>query len=673
MTQLLDAPAAPANPAPADPAQAPAQPAARRHCGAVVRPDGSVHWRVWAPNVPDAKLVLLDGDRRDVVPMEPEGDGYFVVTLPGVAAGQLYRICLDGFECRADPCSLWQPQGVTGPSAVYAPERFAFTDDAWRGVARPDLVVYELHVGTFSPAGTFEAAIDRLDDLRDLGVTAIEVMPVAQFPGGRNWGYDGVLPYATQDTYGGPRGLQALIDAAHAKGIAVILDVVYNHLGPESSYVREFGPYFTDAYKTPWGAAVNYDGARSDAVRRFVLDNVRMWLEEFRLDGLRLDAVHAIYDLGATHVLREVQQVAEDVEARTGRTKVIIAETDLNDPRVLHAREQGGHGIGAQWSDDFHHAVHAFLTGERRGYYGDYGSAGDVADVLRTPFLRAGQYSAHRKRRHGAPATGLSGDRFVVCTQNHDQVGNRAIGDRLTTLLAAHGPHGAAKVRLAASLMLLSPYLPMIFMGEEYAETRPFPFFCSFCGPELIEAVRQGRKREFADFVDSADEIPDPAAAETFQSAKLSWAWPAGSDQAGVRHLYRDLLTARRRWPALRDFEHRTVRTLPEGAAEPELIELTRGRPAAAPAAADGDGDGRAGGALVAYFNLTDRPQPLPAAAVSGGDGNGNSNGRAVLFASEAARYAGGRSTGADPHALLPFECVAVGPAAWGAAGPGSV
>ena len=658
MTQLLDAPA----PAVTADAPTPGQPIARRHAGAVVQPDGSVRWRVWAPRVPDVRLVLLDGDGRQTVPMRPEGDGFFVHTHPNATPGQLYRFCYDGFECRADPCSLWQPQGVTGPSAVYAPERFPFTDETWRGVARQNLVVYELHVGTFTPQGTFEAAIDRLDDLRDLGVTAIEVMPIAQFPGGRNWGYDGVLPYATQDTYGGPRGLQALVDAAHAKGIAVILDVVYNHLGPESSYVREFGPYFTDAYKTPWGEAINYDGPQSDAVRRFVLDNVRMWLEEFRLDGLRLDAVHAIYDLGATHILREVQQVAEEVQARTGRTKVIIAESDLNDPRVLFDPERGGHGIAGQWSDDFHHAVHAFLTGERRGYYGDYGSAADVAEVLRTPFLRAGEYSAHRKRRHGAPATGLSGDRFVVCTQNHDQVGNRAVGDRLTTILTAQGPHGMAKVRLAAGLMLLSPYVPMLFMGEEYAEARPFPFFCSFCGPQLIEAVRQGRKREFADFVDSADEIPDPAAVETFQSAKLAWVWPDGTDHAGVRHLYRDLLTARRRWPALKDFEHRTVRTLPAAAAEPTVIELIRGGPTAGSAP---NGDGHAGMALAAYFNLTDRPQRLPADAV--GDG------RVVLFASEAARYAGGRNAGADPRAMLPFECLAVGSAVWGAAGTGSV
>ncbi|MDB5297679.1 MAG: treZ [Phycisphaerales bacterium] len=631
-----------------------ARPAARRHCGAVALPDGSVRWRVWAPNVPDAKLLLLDGDHREVVPMDREGDGYFVHTRPGVPPGQLYKICLDGFECRADPCSLWQPQGVAGPSAVYAPERFPFTDDGWKGVRREDLALYELHVGTFTPAGTFEAAIDRLDDLRDLGITAIEVMPVGQFPGGRNWGYDGVLPYAAQDTYGGPRGLQTLVDAAHSKGLAVILDVVYNHLGPEASYVREFGPYFTDAYKTPWGAAVNYDGPGSDAVRRFVLDNVRMWLEEFRLDGLRLDAVHAIYDLGATHILREVQQVVDEVQVRTGRTKLIVAESDLNDPRVLHEPERGGHGFATQWADDFHHAVHAFLTGERSGYYTEFGSTADLAAALRAPYLRAGQYSRHRGRRHGASPEGLSGDRFVVCVQNHDQVGNRAVGDRLTTILAAQGQAGAAKVRLAAGLMLLSPYLPMLFMGEEYAESRPFPFFCSFAGPELVEAVRQGRRREFADFIDATHTIPDPAAADTFRSAKLTWAWPEGTDHAGVRHLYQDLLAARRRWPAMKNYDRRAVRGLPEGAAEPEVVELVRGE-TSAPA-----GDGLSTDSLAVYFNLTGRPQPLPAEALRG---------RVVLFASEAARYGGARADGDDAATLLPFECIAAGPEHWGKAG----
>jgi maltooligosyltrehalose trehalohydrolase len=609
----------------------------RRHCGAVSLGDGRVRWRVWAPKLPKLNLVLLDGDDREVIPMTPEADGYYVAEWKGVHEGQKYKFCHDGFECRADPCSLWQPDGVTGPSAVFLPERFPWADQNWRGVPRQDLVIYELHVGTFTAAGTFEAVIPRLEELKELGVTAIEVMPVAQFPGHRNWGYDGVLPYAAQNTYGGPKGLQALVAAAHEKGLAVILDVVYNHLGPEDSYIREFGPYFTDKYKTPWGEALNYDDRGSDAVRRFVLDNARMWLEEFHLDGLRLDAVHAIYDLGATHLLKEIGEVAADVAARTGRLTHIVAESDLNDPRIVNPVDRGGHGLDAQWSDDFHHTIHAFLTGERRGYYTDYGDAAQVAEVLKTPFLGAGQYSRHRGRRHGAEPVGLPGDQFVVCIQNHDQVGNRAVGDRLSTLLAVHSEHGQAKLRLAAALMLLSPHLPMLFMGEEYGETRPFPFFCSFRGEQLIEAVRQGRKREFADFLDGSEEIPDPAGEETYRSAVLSWEWPEGTPQGGIRRLYKDLLAARRRLPALRDFERRDVRFTPAADGGGGVIALVRGGTAAGP------------GTVVAYFNLSDCPQPVPSADGAAGP----------FFSSESTAYGGSRATLDDVHTLLPYECAA--------------
>jgi maltooligosyltrehalose trehalohydrolase len=638
-----------------------------RYCGAVALGGGRVRWRAWAPKLQKLNLVLLDGDDRTVVPMAPEGDGHYVAERDGIHEGQKYKLCFDGFECRADPCSLWQPDGVAGPSAVYMPERFGWTDPLWRGVPRQDLVIYELHVGTFTPKGTFEAVIDRLDDLKDLGVTAIEIMPVAQFPGDRNWGYDGVLPYAAQNTYGGPAGLQKLVDAAHAKGVAVILDVVYNHLGPEHSYVREFGPYFTDKYKTPWGEALNYDDKHSDPVRRFVLDNVRMWLEEFHLDGLRLDAVHAIYDLGAKHLLQEIGEVAADVQARSGRLTHIVAESDLNDPRVVNPVDRGGHGLDAQWADDFHHAVHAALTGERRGYYMDYGSAELVAEAMRTPFLGAGEYSHHRGRRHGAPPTGLSGDRFVVCVQNHDQVGNRAVGDRLSTILAVQGEHGPAKTRLAAALLLFAPHLPMLFMGEEYGETRPFPFFCSFGGAELIEAVRQGRKREFADFLSGDEEIPDPAGVETFQSAVLSWAWPDGSPQAGIRQLYQDLLTARRQWPALRDYDRRAVRFVPATGHPNPAADGDAGHPAPAGVPAGGDAGGvielvRGGtaagpGTVVAYFNLTDRVQRLPHRP-AGGDGASGAVGPA-LFSSEFTSYGGPRVSLDGLEVLRPFECAA--------------
>jgi maltooligosyltrehalose trehalohydrolase len=460
-------------------------------------------------------------------------------------------------------------------------------------------------------------------------------MPVGQFPGTRNWGYDGVFPYAVQDSYGGVRGLQRLVDACHARGLAVFLDVVYNHLGPEGNYLNEFGPYFTDRYHTPWGTAVNYDGTGSDPVREYVLDNVRLWIEEFHADGLRLDAVHAIFDGSPRHILRAIKETADDASRRAGRTVTVIAESDLNDVRLLLPPERGGYGLDGQWSDDFHHAVHAYLTGERHGYYQDFGRVEDLAKVLVEPFLVAGTYSAHRDRTHGAPAQGLSGDRFVVSIQNHDQVGNRARGDRLAALLPLPAQ------RLAACLMLLSPHLPLLFMGEEYGEDNPFPFFCSFGDAALVQAVRDGRRREFASFTWQG-EVPDPQAESTFAAARLGWSWPEGTPRAGLRRLYADLLAARRQWPALRDFRDRTAQLLP-GAEGGFLLELVRGGPAVEP-----------GKTVKVHFNLSDLRQPLPRVV-----------GAELLFTSEAERYGGARRAGARPGELLPFECVAFGPGDW--------
>jgi maltooligosyltrehalose trehalohydrolase len=604
-----------------------------RGCGAVGQPDGSVRWRVWAPRAHQVELVLYEDGQRRTVMMQRETREFFHHTEANVIEGQRYAYRLDGGPERPDPCSLSQPDGVHAPSAVVRPERFTWSDRAWKGVRREDLVFYELHVGTFTPEGTFEAVIPRLQELRELGITAIEIMPVAQFPGGRNWGYDGVLPYAAQNSYGGAHGLQKLVNACHAAGLAVFLDVVYNHSGPEGNYLAEFGPYFTDHYRTPWGMAVNFDGPGSEPVRSFVVDNARMWLEEFHFDGLRLDAVHAIYDLGARHILRDVEEATEGVRRRTGRLIHVIAESDLNDPRLLYPPERGGYGLAGQWSDDFHHAVHAFLTGERRGYYQDFGAAEQLARALTHPFLYAGDYSPHRDRRHGAPPQGLTGDRFVVCLQNHDQVGNRARGDRLSALLG-----DPAKQRLASSLLLLSPHLPLLFMGEEYGEDNPFPFFCSFGDHELIEAVREGRKREFAELVGQGS-VPDPQAEETFASARLSWSWPEGTPRAGLRRLHQDLLAARREWPALRDFQHRTTRLLPDPESGP-VLELLRGKE----------------GHLRAFFNLSDQPQPLP---------GGRTEGRQVLFSSESVRYGGRRQDHRDIESLLPSECVVLGPSGW--------
>jgi maltooligosyltrehalose trehalohydrolase len=608
-----------------------------QRCGAIMNSDGTVTWRVWAPHASAVELVLLDGASTARVPgrrcaMVAEEGGYFRHTEAGIEEGRRYAFRLDGGPERPDPCSLWQPDGVHTPSAVYAPGRFAWTDQTWRGVRREDLVFYELHVGAFTPEGTFEAVITRLPELRELGVTALELMPVAQFPGRRNWGYDGVHPFVVQNSYGGPHGFQRLVDACHAEGLACFLDVVYNHLGPEGNYLAEFGPYFTDRYQTPWGRAVNYDGRGCDGVRDFVLDNVRMWLEEFHLDGLRLDAVHAVFDLGARHLLRAVKETVEAVSARVDHVLHVVAESDLNDPRLLLPADRGGHGLDIQWADDFHHALHTWLTGERQGYYEDYGRSDQLARVVGEPFLYAGDHSPFRGRRHGAAAPPeLAGDRFVVCTQNHDQIGNRAQGDRLSTLLGT-----PAELRLAASLLLLSPYVPLLFMGEEYGETNPFPFFCSFEDPGLVRGVREGRRREFKDFTWQG-EVPDPQAEETFASARLSWSWLEGTQPAGLRRLYADLLAARREWPALHDFSRREGRLIPEGTTS--VLELIRG--------------GSESGTMVALFNLSGHIQPLPGLP-----------GR-PLFTSESSRYLGARREGEAVGALLPHECAVYGPGGW--------
>lgn len=603
-----------------------------RRCGAVGSPNGSVLFGVWAPAARQVHLVLYEDNSRRELEMQPESGGHYRHEESDVPDGRRYAFRLDGGPERADPCSLLQPDGPHGPSAVVRPDRFVWTDDGWRGIRREDLVFYELHIGTFSPEGTFDGAIPRLRELRELGVTAVEIMPVAQFPGGRNWGYDGVLPYATQNTYGGPDGLHRLVNACHVEGLAVFLDVVYNHLGPEGSYVREFGPYFTERYRTPWGSAVNYDDRGCDAVRDFVLDNVRMWLEEFHIDGLRLDAVHAIYDMGARHILRAIEEVAEGAGTRRGYPATIVAESDLNDPRLLDPRERGGHALGAQWADDFHHAAHAFLTGEREGYYADFGEPEQLARAFDCPFVYAWDYSPFRGRKHGAPPVEMTGDSFVVCLQNHDQVGNRARGDRLASLLG-----DPAKRRLAAGLMLLSPYLPLLFMGEEYGEENPFPFFCSFEDPALVEAVREGRRREFEAFTWQG-EVPDPQAESTFNSAKLSWSWPEGTPRAGLRRLYRDLLAARREWPALRDFERRSTRLIEEAGDAGPILELVRG-----------------GGSLRVVFNLGGRSVRYP--VFLGG-------GESVLLWSEAPTYGGRREAGPVDE-LAPFEFVVLGPPSW--------
>ncbi len=569
--------------------------------GATLLADGAVRFEVWAPAAEHVTARVLTGPAAGDHPLEPGDGGVFAVTVAKVGAGADYVYVLHrGTHIveRPDPVSRFQPDGVHGPSRVVDARAFAWHDGGWRGLAMADTVLYELHVGTFTQEGTFDAVVPHLAALRDLGITTIELMPVAQFPGARNWGYDGVDPYAPQSTYGGPEGLRRLVDAAHRAGIAIALDVVYNHLGAEGNYLADYGSYFTDRYHTPWGSAVNYDDAGSDEVRRYVIENALYWITEFHVDALRLDAVHAIFDFSAWHILDELTVTVHAQAVRLGRTVTVVAESDLNDPRLLRTRERGGYAMDAQWSDDLHHAVHVALTGEHHGYYQDFRGVPDVATALRDRFVHAGTYLRHRRRRHGAPAVDVAAGRFVVFTQNHDQVGNRAGGDRLSTLVAP------AELRLAAALLLLSPYVPLIFMGEEYGETNPFLYFVSHGDPALVEAVRQGRRREFAAF-DWQGEVPDPQAEETFARSRLDWSRASAPEHRALRALYRDLLKLRRDEPLLRPGDAEIeVRSDPEQG----WVCLARGA--------------RAGAAVssVALFNFSREPRQvqLPAASAGG-------------------------------------------------------
>jgi maltooligosyltrehalose trehalohydrolase len=494
---------------------------------------------------------------RRVLRMKKAGGGYWTAFARGLGAGARYKYAVNGRDERPDPASVFQPEGVHGPSEAVDHSAFSWSDAAWRGLPPEKMIIYELHPGTFTATGDFAGVGSRIPYLKGLGVNAVELMPVAQFPGSRNWGYDGVYPYAPQNTYGGPEGLKRLVDACHRAGLAVIMDVVYNHLGPEGNYLGAYGPYFTDRYRTPWGDAVNYDGQGSPAVREYFIGAALAWFRDYHIDALRLDAVHGIFDSGAKHFLAELSERTRDLSRLLGRRLSLIAESDLNDVRALDAAPRGW-GMDAQWSDDFHHALHALLTGERGGYYEDFGGFGQLAKAFSEGFVYDWAWSPHRGRRHGSSSAGLHTGKFVVCSQNHDQVGNRLLGERLSVLA------GERRLRLAAGAVVLSPYIPMLFMGEEYAEKNPFLYFVSHGDPALVKAVREGRKREFAAF-GWKKEPPDPQGEGTFAASRLDWERAGRGRHAATLDLYKRLIALRRSEPSLGCARRKDVSVKTEG------------------------------------------------------------------------------------------------------------
>lgn len=504
--------------------------------------DKTCSFLVWAPNASAVEISISEPQKRKVS-MQPAGRGYFRGIVEGISSGALYRYLLNSEKERPDPASRYQPQGVHGPSQI-VDDRFEWNVSNWRGLPLEKYVIYELHVGTFTPQGTFDAIIPRLPKLKELGATAIELMPVAQFPGARNWGYDGVYPYAVQASYGGTEALKQLVDACHQNEIAVVLDVVYNHLGPEGNYLADFGPYFTDFYATPWGRAINYDQADSDEVRRYFIENALQWIVDFRIDALRLDAVHAIVDLSARTFLEELCAAVHTKAKELGREVPLILESNRNDPRGVETEKAGGWGFDAAWNDDFHHSLHVLLTGEQEGYYEDYSGIEDLAGCYREGFLYAGRYSKFRQARYGRSSKEIPPKRFVVCAQNHDQIGNRRAGDRLSQSLSLD------QLKLAAGTVLLSPFVPLLFMGEEYGEKAPFQYFVSHGDSALIEAVRRGRKEEFARF-GWTGKAPDPQDESTFLGSKLNWDLQNEGEHRNLWDFYRELLRLRRELPAL--------------------------------------------------------------------------------------------------------------------------
>lgn len=524
--------------------------------GASYLGNGSCRFTVWAPRA-DSVAVHIPGSPGRLMPLKPRERGYWEAVISEAGPGTPYFFRLNEEHDRPDPASRYQPEGVHGPSEIMDQKAFDWSDQSWAGIPLEDFVIYELHVGTFTPEGTFVAIIPHLPELRELGVTAIEVMPIAQFPGERNWGYDGAHPFAVQKSYGGPDGFKALVDACHREGLALILDVVYNHLGPEGNYLPEFAPYFTDRYRTPWGKAINFDGPGSDEVRAYFIENALAWFRDYHVDALRLDAVHAIFDFSARTFIQELAERTGEYSLEAGRPHLLIAESDLDDVRLIRTPERGGFGLDAQWHDDFHHALHTLLTGDRQGYYEDFGSTADLCKAFREGFVYDWRYSHYRQRRHGSSSREQPGRQFVVCSQNHDQIGNRMQGERLISLA------GFEAAKTAAAAVLLSPYIPLLFMGEEYGEEAPFLYFVNFLDQDLAEAVRRGRREEFSAFARKG-EFPDPQDPETFRRSRLNREQRRQGRNRVIFDFYRELLRLRKELPALRhpDKENIEARTM---------------------------------------------------------------------------------------------------------------
>lgn len=531
--------------------------------------------RVWAPKANQVQLII---NEKQVVELLPEQFGYWTASHLAVEIGDNYRYRLinnEGTLDRSDPVSLCLPNGIHADGVFYDLNTFDFNDANWNNIPLAEYIIYELHIGTFTPEGTFLAAIDKLDHLLKLGITAVEIMPVSSFPGSRNWGYDGVFPFAVQESYGGPEQLQNFVNECHHRGIAVILDVVYNHFGPEGNQLADFGPYFTDKYRTPWGQAINFDDAYCDGVRAYFIENVLMWLRDFHIDALRLDAVHAINDFSATHILAEIKSYVDQLTEITDKPYYLIEECDLNDVKYLRPLTANGYGMDAQWADDFHHALRVTVGEPKIGYYKDFNGISDLAKAYKQAFVYDGIYSEVRQKCYGSSPRGLDSTQFVVCAQNHDQVGNRMMGERSYNL------YGFNMSKVLATAVLLSPFIPMLFMGEEWGETNPFLYFVSHTNEDLVEAVRKGRKEEFKAFQDEGETL-DPQSENTFKHSKLQWQLLNEKQHQQLFEFYKDLIALRRLHPALKStnfndimvqaFEDKNVLLIQRKNAEDKLL-----------------------------------------------------------------------------------------------------